>query len=195
MKSALIKTAVLGLFAAASVPSFATCTGADCDSSSVTTVKFDSSYYLSPNAKGVILQANTGNRIATVDLNNVIMRGNGDIEAAATAVGNTVSIELEGLKSDVAVRHVNQNNRGDQYANVDLFQSGSSVTGEVKLSAQAIGNSFSIDTKNSSTSLSELSIAQCNVGSGAANVVFLNDPTKLTATATAVGNAVSIVRK
>jgi sensor c-di-GMP phosphodiesterase-like protein len=191
MKSALIKTAVIGLFAAASVPAFATCTGADCNSTSNVEVKFDSSYYLSPNAKGIILQSNTGNRIADIDLLHVVMKPNGDASAAATAVGNNININVE-TAQQVSLRHVNQTNTGDQLATVNLQQANNSVAGAVDLSAQVIGNNLGISTTGSSVSLSELSVAQCNVGSGRADVTFGNDPAKLTAVATAVGNNISI---
>lgn len=194
MKSALIKTAVLGLFAAASVPSFATCTGADCDSSSNTTVKFDSSYYLSPNATGIYIQSNTGNRISEVKLNNLLVRNDGAIEATSTAAVNTINVDL-GKNSDLVLKHVNQTNRGDQLATNQIVLNGASKAGEVTLSSQAIANSFNYTGTNSSTSLAELSLVQCNVGNGAASVTFQFDPTKMTATSTALANAINIVQK
>ena len=54
----------------------------------------------------------------------------------------------------------------------------------------SIGNNLSLSLDN--TSLAELSVAQCNVSDNLAVAEFNWDPTRLTASATAVGNNISI---
>lgn len=185
LKAVSILAALMSMHTMAS----ATCTGNACNVETNVEVKFDSSYYLSPNAKGIYLQTNTGDHTAIVDLKNVVMKASGDISAAATAVGNSASFEVN-TSSDVALRHINQVSRGDQVAVVNAGLNGKSVTGAVELSAVAVGNNVSI--LNEGTSLSNLSINQCNVGDGIATVNFKYDPTKLTAAATAVGNSIAV---
>lgn len=185
LKAVSILAALMSMHTMAS----ATCTGSACDVETNVEVKFDSSYYLSPNAKGIYLQTNTGDRTAIVDLKNVVMTGKGDLTAAATAVGNSASFEVN-TSSDVALRHINQVSRGDQVAVVNTALNGKSVTGAVELTSVAVGNNVSI--LNEGTSLSNLSINQCNVGDGIATVNFKFDPSKLTATATAVGNSIAV---
>jgi hypothetical protein len=172
LKAVSILAALMSMHSMAS----ATCTGNACNVETNVEVKFD-------------LQTNTGDRTAIVDLKNVVMTGKGDLSAAATAVGNSASFEVN-TSSDVALRHINQVSRGDQVAVVNTALNGRSVTGAVELSAVAVGNNVSI--LNEGTSLSNLSINQCNVGDGIATVNFKFDPSKLTATATAVGNSIAV---
>jgi hypothetical protein len=185
VKTISILAALMSMHSMAS----ATCKGAECDVETQVEVKFDSSYYLSPNAKGIYLQSNNGDRTAIVDMKNVVIKNNGEVSAIATAVGNTASFEVN-TTSNVALRHINQVSTGDQLAVVNYQQSSKSVTGAVELSATAVGNNASI--LNEGTSLSDLSINQCNVGDGVAIVNFKYDPTKLTASATAVGNSIAV---
>lgn len=185
VKTVSVLAALMSMHSMAS----ATCQGSDCDVSTKVEVEFDSSYYLSPNAKGIYLQTNKGDRTANVNLQNVLMKNNGDVSGVATAVGNAANFEVS-MGSNTALRHVNQSSYGDQVALVNYQQNSKSVTGAVELEAVAIGNSVSI--LNEGTNLSDLSIAQCNVGDGVASVMFKYDPTKLTASATAVGNSISI---
>jgi hypothetical protein len=165
------------------------CVGPECAVNTQVEVKFNSSYYLSPNANGIYTQSNTGNRVANIDIDRLVMRNDGAIDATATSVGNIANITIE-AGATVPVRHINQTNVGNQVANVDIWQLGNSMPGEVKLEALALGNSFSYTATG--TSLHELSVAQCNVGNGVANVTYNYDPTKLTATATAIGNNITI---
>lgn len=185
LKTVSIIAALLSVHGMAS----ATCSGSACDVETNVEVKFDSSYYLSPNAKGIYLQTNTGDRTAIVDLKNVVMKASGDISAAATAVGNSASFEVN-TSSDVALRHINQVSRGDQVAVVNTALNGKSVTGAVELTAVSVGNNVTI--LNEGKNLSDLSINQCNVGDGLATVNFKFDPSKLTASATAVGNSIAV---
>ncbi|MEQ9108589.1 MAG: hypothetical protein RLO04_14075 [Limnobacter sp.] len=163
----------------------ATCTGTDCQ----VDVSGSFDFTLGENTDGIYVQKNVGTNTAIVDLKRVVMRDGGDIAASATAIGNNISINVsEG--STVPVRHVSQSNYGDQTASVKLWQSHKSVTGEVTLESISIGNNFSVTLDN--TSLSELSVAQCNVSDNVALTSFVWDPTKLTANATAIGNNISI---
>ncbi|WP_370261396.1 hypothetical protein [Limnobacter sp.] len=167
----------------------ATCTGPDCKVEVGVEVNFDTSYYLSPNHNGIIVQANTGKSAAVVDLNNVIMRDKGNISANATAIGNNVSIDLSNM-AKAPVRHISQSNMGDKLASVDLQLHSKSVTGAVALESIAVGNNINLSLEN--TSLAELSLAQCNVGNVNALVEYRWDPTKLTANASAIGNNISV---
>ncbi|MFN4328947.1 MAG: hypothetical protein ACK4FF_08725 [Limnobacter sp.] len=189
LKKSVSALSILAAFMSIHTAASATCVGADCDVRTNVEVNFDTSYYLSPNAKGIYIQSNTGDRLANVQLDNVKMTNTGDITAAATAVGNIANFEVN-TGSTTNIRHINQTSNGDQLANVKVLQSLNSKTGQVELEALAIGNSVSI--LNQGTSLSDLSIAQCNVGDGVASVNFRYDPTKLTATATAIGNSIAV---
>lgn len=163
----------------------ATCVGTDCQVDITGSFDFD----LGSNTDGIFVQKNVGTNTAIVDLKNVVMRENGDITGTATAIGNNISITLsEG--STASVRHVSQSNYGDQLASVNVLQNSRSVTGEVTLEAISIGNNFSLSLDN--TSVSDLSVAQCNVSDNVAVTTFQWDPTKLTASATAIGNNISI---
>jgi hypothetical protein len=185
VKTISIVAALLSMHSVAS----ATCTGSNCY---VEPVKFESSYYLSPNHNGIYIQLNSGDTSAIVDLKNVVMRSNGNISGMATSIGNNLVIESSHGAS-VPVRHVSQTNSGDQLASVKVLQNSKSVTGEVMLEAVSIGNNFGL-TLNS-TSLAELSVKQCNTGDQMAVTQFQWDPTKLTASATAVGNSISVIGK
>lgn len=185
VKTVSILAALLSMHSVAS----ATCKGADCKVDVQAEVEFDSSYYLSPNHKGIIIQSNVGNNTAVVDLQNVVMRNNGNIEASAQAIGNNVGVQLSKTAS-TTLRHVSQSNKGNQLATVELAQNSKSVTGEVVIEAMAVGNNFSLTLDN--TSLAELSVAQCNVGNNIAAVEYKWDPTRLTASATSVGNNISV---
>ncbi|MAG79665.1 MULTISPECIES: hypothetical protein [Limnobacter] len=185
LKSLSILAALLSMHSVAQ----ATCQGNDCQVEIDANVEFDSSYYLSPNHNGIFIQSNTGTNAAIVDLQNVVMRDNGDITGSAQAVGNNIAISLSS-SSKVPVRHVSQSNYGDQLASVNLSQRSTSKTGEVLIEAVSIGNNFSLNLDN--TSLAELSVAQCNVSDNVAVAEYRWDPTRLTASATAVGNNISI---
>lgn len=185
LKSLSIVAALLSMHPVAQ----ATCQGNDCEVDIEANVEFDSSYYLSPNHNGIYIQSNTGTNAAIVDLKNVVMRDNGDITGSAQAVGNNIAISLSS-SSKVPVRHVSQSNYGDQLASVNLSQRSTSKTGEVLVEAISIGNNFSLNLDN--TSLAELSVAQCNVSDNVAVAEYRWDPTRLTASATAVGNNISI---
>lgn len=180
-----ILAALLSMHSVAS----ATCTGTDCQVEVETNIDFEASYHLDPNHKGIYIQSNTGTNAAIVDLQNVVMRDSGNITGTATAIGNNIGIELSS-GATVPVRHVSQSNYGDQLASVELFQNYKSVAGEVVIEAISIGNNFSLNLDN--TSLAELSVAQCNVSDNIATVDYRWDPTRLTASATAVGNNISI---
>eukprot|EP01030_Chromulinospumella_sphaerica_P008165 gene8165-7990_t len=144
---------------------FATCQGNDCQVEIDANIDFDSSYYLSENHNGIFIQSNTGTNAAIVDLQNVVMRDNGNITGSAQAVGNNIAISLSS-SSKVPVRHVSQSNYGDQLASVNLSQRSTSKTGEVLIEAVSIGNNFSLNLDNAS--LAELSVAQCNVSDNVA---------------------------
>jgi hypothetical protein len=163
----------------------ATCTGTDCQ----VDVSGSFDFALGENTNGIYVQKNVGTNTAIVDLKRVVMRDNGDVAANATAIGNNISVSLS-AGSTAPIRHVSQSNYGDQIASVRLQQSHKSVTGEVTLESISIGNNFSLNLDN--TSLSDLSVAQCNVSDNVALTSFVWDPTKLTATATAIGNNISI---
>ena len=179
--------ASLGLLAAS--PAAFACTGADCAVETQVEVTFDSSYYLSPNAKGIYLQSNTGSRVANVELQDVKLKNDGALDVTGTAVGNIATMTVDSA-SNVPVRHINQTSTGNQLANVNVDQLATSMPGEVRLEALALGNSFSYTATG--TSLTDLSVVQCNVGDGVANVKYNYDPTKLTASATAIGNNITI---
>lgn len=163
----------------------ATCTGTDCQVDVSGSFDFD----LGANTDGIYVQKNVGTNTAIVDLKRVVMRDNGDITGTATAIGNNMIVTLS-ADSSVPIRHVSQSNHGDQLASVRLQQSSKSVTGEVTLESISIGNNFSLSLDN--TSVSELSVAQCNVSDNVAITSYSWDPTKLTASATAIGNNISI---
>lgn len=167
----------------------ANCVGTDCQVEVQANVDFEALYNLSPNHNGIFIQSNVGNNAAIVDLQNVVMRNNGDITGMSTAIGNNVSVNLS-AGSTAPVRHVSQSNYGDQVANVNLLQHSVSVTGAVTLEAVSIGNNFTMNLDNAS--LSELSVAQCNVSDNIAMTTFRWDPTKLTASSTALGNNILI---
>lgn len=185
VKSLSILAALLSMHSIAS----ATCQGSDCQVEVDANIDFDSSYYLDKDHNGIYLQSNSGKNIAVVNLQNVVMRDNGNISGAAQAVGNNIAISLTS-SSKVPVRHVSQSNYGDQVATVSLVQNYASKTGEVNIEAVSIGNNFSLTLDN--TSLAELSVAQCNVSDNVALAEYRWDPTRLTASATAVGNNISI---
>ncbi|WP_334119974.1 hypothetical protein [Limnobacter sp.] len=167
----------------------ATCVGTDCQVEVEANIDFAGNYNLDPDHNGIYIQSNTGKNAAIVDLKNVVMRENGDIAGAATAIGNNIGVSLSS-GSTVPVRHVSQSNYGDQLAVVNVSQRSTSKTGEVTIEAISIGNNFSLTLDN--TSLAELSVAQCNVSDNIAVAEYRWDPTKLTASATAVGNNLSI---
>lgn len=176
-----IIAALLSIHTAAS----ASCVGTDCQVDM--TGSFD--FTLGQNTDGIFVQKNVGTNTAIVDLKRVVMRENGDITGTATAIGNNISVTLsEG--STAPIRHVSQSNYGDQLASVSVVQSSKSVTGEVTLESISIGNNFSLSLDN--TSVSDLSVAQCNVSDNLAATSFQWDPTKLTASATSIGNNISI---
>jgi hypothetical protein len=185
LKSLSILAALLSMHSVAS----ATCQGNDCQVEIDANIDFDSSYYLSENHNGIFIQSNTGTNAAIVDLQNVVMRDNGNITGSAQAVGNNIAISLS-ASSTVPVRHVSQSNYGDQLASVNVAQRSTSKTGEVLIEAVSIGNNFSLNLDNAS--LAELSVAQCNVSDNVAVAEYRWDPTRLTASATAVGNNISI---
>lgn len=185
LKSLSILAALLSMHSIAS----AICQGSDCQVEVDANIDFDSSYYLDKDHNGIYLQSNSGKNIAVVNLQNVVMRDNGNISGAAQAVGNNIAISLTS-SSKVPVRHVSQSNYGDQVATVSLVQNYASKTGEVNIEAVSIGNNFSLTLDN--TSLAELSVAQCNVSDNVALAEYRWDPTRLTASATAVGNNISI---
>lgn len=185
LKSLSILAALLSMHSVAS----ATCQGTDCQVEVETNIEFDSSYYLSPNHNGIFIQSNTGSNAAIVNLQNVVMRDNGNIIGSAGAIGNNIAISLSAA-STVPLRHVSQSNHGDQLATVNLFQHSASKTGEVLIEAVTIGNNFNLGLDN--TSLAELSVAQCNTSDNVALTDYRWDPTRLTATATAIGNNISI---
>lgn len=187
VKTVSILAALLSMHSVAS----ATCVGSDCAVEVEANVDFEANYHLSPKHNGIYIQSNTGTNAAVVDLKNVVMRENGDISGAAQAVGNNIAISLSS-SSKAPVRHVSQGNYGDQLASVKLLQHSASKTGEVSIEAVSIGNNLSLTLEN--TSLAELSVAQCNVSDNVASVEYRWDPTKLTASATAVGNNISIGR-
>lgn len=182
---ASVLTALLSMHSVAS----ATCVGTDCQVEVEANVEFTSHYNLDPDHNGIFIQSNTGTNAAVVDLRNVVMRSNGDITGTATAIGNNIGIELSS-SSSAPVRHISQSNYGDQLASVELMQNYKSVTGEVTIEAVSIGNNFSLNLDN--TTLAELSVAQCNVSDNVALAEYRWDPTRLTASATAVGNNISI---
>lgn len=167
----------------------ATCVGTDCQVEVEANIDFAANYKLDPDHNGIYIQSNTGNNAAIVDLKNVVMRENGNITGSATAIGNNIGVSLSS-GSTVPVRHVSQSNYGDQLAVVNVSQRSVSKTGEVMIEAISIGNNFSLSLDN--TSLAELSVAQCNVSDNIAVAEYRWDPTKLTASATAVGNNISI---
>lgn len=167
----------------------ATCVGTDCQVEVEANIDFAGNYNLDPDHNGIYIQSNTGKNAAIVDLKNVVMRENGDIAGSATAIGNNIGVSLSS-GSTVPVRHVSQSNYGDQLAVVNVSQRSASKTGEVTIEAISIGNNFSLTLDN--TSLAELSVAQCNVSDNIAVAEYRWDPTKLTASATAVGNNISI---
>lgn len=185
VKTVSILAALLSMHSVAS----ATCTGNDCQVEVEANIDFEAKYHLSPGHNGIYIQSNTGENAAIVDLKNVVMRDNGNITGSAQAVGNNIAISLSS-GSTVPVRHVSQSNYGDQLAVVEVTQRASSKTGEVMIEAVSIGNNFSLSLDN--TSLAELSVAQCNVSDNLAVAEFRWDPTRLTASATAVGNNISI---
>ena len=185
VKSLSIVAALLSMHTVAS----ATCQGSDCQVEVEANIDFDGHYHLSPSHNGIYIQSNTGTNTAIVDLQNVVMRDNGAVSGAAQAVGNNIAISLSS-SSKVPVRHVSQGNYGDQLATVSLIQHSASKTGEVNIEAVSIGNNFSLSLDNAT--LAELSVAQCNVSDNVALAEFRFDPTKLTASATAVGNNISI---
>jgi len=185
VKTISILAALLSMHSVAS----ATCTGSDCQVEVEANIDFEAQYHLSPSHNGIYIQSNNGENAAIVDLNNVVMRDNGNITGAAQSVGNNIAISLSS-GSTVPVRHVSQSNYGDQLATVEINQRSTSKTGEVMIEAVSIGNNFSMNLDN--TSLAELSVAQCNVSDNIAVAEFKWDPTSLTASATAVGNNISI---
>lgn len=185
VKTLSVLAALLSMHSMAS----ATCTGTDCALDISAVVDFDASYNLDPEHKGIFIQINNGNTSAAVDLKNVVIRDNGNIDASATAVGNNIAVSLNSTVQ-APVRHVSQSNFGNKLASVDVSQASWSKTGAVDISSVAIGNNFSLELEN--TTLAELSVAQCNVGSTTALTEFRWDPTSLTAAATAVGNNISI---
>ena len=189
MKQSLKSLSILAAMLSMHSVAFATCQGNDCQVEIDANIDFDSSYYLSENHNGIFIQSNTGTNAAIVDLQNVVMRDNGNITGSAQAVGNNIAISLTS-SSTVPVRHVSQSNYGDQLASVNLSQRSTSKTGEVLIEAVSIGNNFSLNLDN--TSLAELSVAQCNVSDNVAVAEYRWDPTRLTASATAVGNNISI---
>lgn len=185
LKSLSILAALLSMHSVAS----ATCVGSDCTVDVNTNVDFNGDYHLDKDHNGIFTQSNTGSNAAFVDLQNVVMRDNGNITGSAQAVGNNTSISLSS-SSKVPVRHVSQSNFGYQWSSVNVMQRSISKTGEVTIEAVSIGNNLSLSLDN--TSLAELSVAQCNVGSNFADANYSWDPTRLTASATAVGNNISI---
>ncbi|WP_306481735.1 hypothetical protein [Limnobacter sp.] len=189
MKQSLKSLSILAAMLSMHSVAFATCQGNDCQVEIDANIDFDSSYYLSENHNGIFIQSNTGTNAAIVDLQNVVMRDNGNITGSAQAVGNNIAISLTS-SSTVPVRHVSQSNYGDQLASVNLSQRSTSKTGEVLIEAVSIGNNFSLNLDNAS--LAELSVAQCNVSDNVAVAEYRWDPTRLTASATAVGNNISI---
>lgn len=189
MKQSLKSLSILAAMLSMHSVVFATCQGNDCQVEIDANIDFDSSYYLSENHNGIFIQSNTGTNAAIVDLQNVVMRDNGNITGSAQAVGNNIAISLTS-SSTVPVRHVSQSNYGDQLASVNLSQRSTSKTGEVLIEAVSIGNNFSLNLDNAS--LAELSVAQCNVSDNVAVAEYRWDPTRLTASATAVGNNISI---
>ena len=189
MKQSLKSLSILAAMLSMHSVAFATCQGNDCQVEIDANIDFDSSYYLSENHNGIFIQSNTGTNAAIIDLQNVVMRDNGNITGSAQAVGNNIAISLTS-SSTVPVRHVSQSNYGDQLASVNLSQRSTSKTGEVLIEAVSIGNNFSLNLDNAS--LAELSVAQCNVSDNVAVAEYRWDPTRLTASATAVGNNISI---
>ena len=191
IKRSILALGVLSLVHSAS---FA-CSGTDCASDVDGAVRYSSYYNVDPNSVGIYLQQNTGLREATVTLKNIVMQANGNIDATALAIGNNASIELNLNSSAVPVRQIYQVNTGNTTSSVDLHSRIESATGQVELTSLAIGNNASItvdDIVGQDAKLSQLSSVQCNTGNGIADVVYRNDPTKLTATALAIGNNLSI---
>lgn len=185
LKSLSILAALLSMHPIAS----ATCQGSECAVEIDADVSFKSHYTLDKDHNGIFIQTNEGSNTAVVDLKNVVMRDNGNITGSAQAVGNNIAVSLSS-SSKAPLRHVSQSNYGDQVAVVEVSQRSSSKTGEVMIEAVSIGNNLSLSLDN--TSLAELSVAQCNVGDNVAVAEFRWDPTRLTASATAVGNNISI---
>ena len=163
----------------------ATCVGTDCKIDVDGSFDFD----LGNDVNGIYLQKNVGHSAAHVNLNNVVMRDNGGITGTATAIGNNAGFSFD-ASSSVPLKHISQSAQGDRVSTVNLTQNRKSVTGEVTLESISVGNNLSITLDN--TSLSELSVAQCNKGNSFASTTFSWDPTKLTASATAIGNNISV---
>lgn len=162
-----------------------------CTASTSAEVSLNTSYQLDPNHKGINVQVNTGDRISVIEMKNLVIQNNGNLSAVATSVGNNFSVNTTGTTAITGLKHISQSSKGDQVSVIDLTQSTKSLPGEVTLEAAAIGNNISL-TGLGGTSLAELSIAQCNVGDGVAAIRFDRDPVKLSASATSVGNNVSI---
>jgi hypothetical protein len=163
----------------------ASCVGADCQ----VDITGSFGFTLGQHTNGIFVQNNRGSNVAVVGLSNLVMRDSGDITATANAIGNNINISLNET-STVPVRHISQSNYGNQAASVAVHQKSISSTGDVTLESVSIGNNLSLTLED--VSMSNFSVAQCNVSNNVASTTFVWDPTSLTAASTAVGNNISI---
>lgn len=195
-------TLTLGLVAALATfhtASFATgCTAGStdpsCASNITSNVTVKTTVDLDADGKGVIVQLNSGDITSVIDVSHLKMKANGDITIDSTASANNINVRLIDTTMGPQLKHISQTNRGDVTSIIDLNQSWNSVPGDVALNSTAVANSFSFtkELATNTTSLADLSIAQCNTGDVTSLVKFTRDPLSLNVGSTAVGNNIAL---
>lgn len=199
LKRTTLTLALLAATASFHTASFATgCTTGStdpaCTSNINTNVTVKTTVDLDPDSKGVYVQLNSGDITSVIDVNNLKMINKGDIKVSSTAVANNANISILNNTAGPVLKHINQKNSGDVTSIIDITQSFTSQPGDVKLDSTAVANNFSFtrELATNTTSLAELSIAQCNTGDVTSLVSFARDPLSLAVNSSAVGNNIAI---
>lgn len=199
LKRTTLTLALLAATASFHTASFATgCTVGSsdpaCSSNITTNVTVKTTVDLDADSKGVFVQLNSGDIASVIDITNLKMIDQGDIKVSSTAVANNFSLNLIDNSTGPVLKHINQKNTGDVVSIIDITQSSYSKPGDVTIDSTAVGNnlSFTRELATNTTSLAELSAAQCNTGDIGSQISFARDPLSLAVNSTAVGNNIAI---
>lgn len=165
-----------------------------CSSNITSNVTVKTTVDLDPDGKGVIVQLNSGDITSVIDTNSLKVLSHGDVTINSTASANNINVRLSDATVGPQLKHINQSNRGDVTSIIDINQSWYSNPGDVALNSTAVANSFSFtkDLATNTTSLAELSLAQCNTGDVTSLVKFSRDPLSVNISSTAVGNNIAL---
>lgn len=182
-------SALLGASAALPAVSFATCNTEPCTPQ--IEVSLETDIDVDPDSNGVFVQSSTGNVTSITDLNNLIIRRNGELIVDTQAVANNLTIDYK-RAGPIEVKYTAQSNSGDVTAITDISQNWRSKPKTVELTTTALANNLAITTAGNG--LSGLGAIQCNTGDVTAITRFNNDPKSFTVNTVAVGNNLSIGR-